>query len=220
MRLAKQAAPVTKKCAWVAVPSGCRCSGASPALPVWDVSLDAASMIRKHSHPLGEIWLCQSKMEIEHCLNINPLVPLNPTGNSAPFTAPRDHCLASATGTPDHTRASRHMPLKGWNSSFYWTSGLTHINYSTLTSRITESFISYLSKTTYQPTAFRLQSLPSAKVEPSHVKTWITAALLSHADGCSPSDGGLNFGGSRNSSIYPAAMGFGGSLTTGQSFAG
>lgn len=30
-------------------------------------------------------------------------------------------------------------------------------------------------------------------------------SLLSHADGCSSSDGGLNFGGSRNSSIHPSA---------------
>lgn len=81
--------------------------------------------------------------------------------------------------TPDHTRASRRTQLKGWNSSFYWTSGLTHINYSTLSSRITESFISYLSKATYRPTAFRLQPLLSAKVEPGHAQTWTTAAPLS-----------------------------------------
>lgn len=106
--------------------------------------------------------------------------PWAPQGTQCSICCPwGPYCLAIAMSTSDHTRASRHSQLKGWNSSFYWTSGLTHINYSTLSSRITESFISYLSKTTYQPTAFRLQSLPSARVEPSHVKTWITAAPLS-----------------------------------------
>lgn len=108
-------------------------------------------------------------------LNISPVAPLSPSALPA---APGDHHSLRATSTPDHTRAGRRTQLKGWNSSFYWTSGLTHINYSTLSSRITESFISYLSKATYQPTAFRLQSLPSAKVEPSHAQTRTTAAPL------------------------------------------
>lgn len=190
---------------------GHRCSRASPALTVWAAASDAAFVTRKHPQPLGEIWLCQSKTEMGHSLNINPVDPLSSTRDSVPcllLLGTGDHCSASATSTPDHTRASRHTQLKGWNSSFCWTSGLTHINYSTLSSRITESFISYLSKTTYQPTAFRLQSLPSAKVEPSHVKNMNNSSpsLLSHADGCSSSDGGLNFRGSRNNSIYPTAV--------------
>lgn len=206
-----KAAPVTERCAQIAVSSGHRCSGASPALTVWAAASDAASVTRKHPHPLGEIWLCQSKTEMGHCLNINPVDPLSSTRDSVPcllLPGTGDHCSASAMSAPDHTRASRHTQLKGWNSSFYWTSGLTHINYSTLSSRMTESFISYLSKTTYQPTAFRLQSLPSAKVEPSHVKNMNNSSpsLLSHADGCSSSDGGLNFRGSRNNSIYPTAV--------------
>lgn len=77
----------------------------------------AASMIRKHPHPL-----CQSKMEMGHHPKVNPVVPLSPTGDSVPhllLLGTGDHCSGSAMSAPDYTRASRHMQLKGWNSSFY-----------------------------------------------------------------------------------------------------
>lgn len=153
--------PVVNQCPMGPAGQPLRPRGAAPSSSQWNTSVKA-------------------KWQRDTTWALTLWFPRAPQGTRCSICCPwGPYCLAIAMSTSDHTRASRHSQLKGWNSSFYWTSGLTHINYSTLSSRITESFISYLSKTTYQPTAFRLQSLPSARVEPSHVKTWITAAPLS-----------------------------------------
>lgn len=181
----------------------------SPALPVWAVASDAASTIRKRSHALGQIRLCQSKIETGHCLSINPVAPPSPTEDSVPCLLP--------PGTPARPGHERTRPYTCKQT--YAAEGLEQLlllNIWTYTYKLLNTLVqnyrvfhilslkNHLSAHSFQTA---VSPVCQSGTQPYKNMNNSSPSLLSHADGCSSSDGGSNFGGSGNSSVYPTAMG-------------
>lgn len=154
-------------------------------------------------------YICQSKMATGHDLSINPLVSPSSTGNSVLHLLPLGTILLGHCH--EHIRpytCKQTFSAEGLEQLLLlniWTYTYKLLNTLFQNYRVFHilSLKNHLSAHGFQTS---VSPVCQSGTQPCKNMNNSSPSLLSHADGCSSSDGGLNSGGSRNSSIYPSAV--------------